>query len=167
MYDFLSTIPWPYKYLKLVPVTKVPNNPESVHKFTEQCVELGFEGSMLRHPVKWYSWKRDDYLLKHKFFIEHDFTIVGYYEGKGEFKGTLGGVIVEGEYEGKKIKSEVGSGFKYLPEWPDNRDFFWNNQVELMGEIMEVKFQGISDEPNKDGTWSLRFATYKKLKQDR
>lgn len=169
MYDFLSSIPWPYKYLKLVPVTKVPNNPESIHKFTEQCVEMGFEGSMLRHPEVWYSWKRDDYLLKHKFFVEHDFTICGFYEGKGEFEGTLGGVVVEGEYEGKKIKSEVGSGFKYLPEWPDNRDWFWNNQQEIMGEIMEVSFQGISDEPNKDGsgTWALRFATYKKLKQDR
>jgi DNA ligase 1 len=169
MYDFLTSIEEKYEYLRILPVVRVNNNLEDIKVLTQQYVDAGYEGSMLRHPINAYNWIRSDALLKYKFFIEHDFTIVGFYEGEGEFVGTLGGILFEGEYEGKRIKCECGSGFKILPAWPDNRNYFWTHQKKLLGKTVEIKFQGVQDEPNKDGsgTYALRFPTYSKLKLDR
>jgi len=175
MYDYLQNIPelssplphLNYHYVKLLPVTIVKNDLDEITKVTELHMSQGYEGTMLRHPKNWYAWKRDDNLLKHKLFIESDFTITGYYEGEGEFEGTLGGFKIEGEFEGNKIRSEVGSGFKVLPEFLDNRSELWRIRRDLPGQTVEVKFQGITDKPSNDGYYSLRFPVYLKLKQDR
>ena len=145
---------------------KYPEQPD-IDAITRKYVMDGQEGAMLRHPRVWYSWKRDDNLLKHKLFTEHDFEVIGYYEGEGEFEGTLGGIRVKGNYDKKPIISEVGSGFKVLEEHPYNRTSLWEIRDELIGKKVELKFQGITDKPNDEGFWSLRFPVFNKFKEDR
>jgi len=153
-------------YVVPIKYVRVSNHLADIRLITTGYEEQGYEGTMLRHPLNWYSWKRDDNLLKYKNFIEGDFTIVGSFEGKNDLTGTLGGLIIEGEYNGKKIKSEVGSGFKIKEEFPDNRKWFWDSREDIIGKTVEIKFQGITDEES-EGFYSLRFPIYLKLKEDR
>ena len=57
---------------------------------------------------------------------------------EGRFKNTMGMVLVRGEYDEKKILSEVGTG------WTDAvRDELWNNKDEYIGKLIEVRFQEV------------------------
>lgn len=148
--------------VKYLQASLIPNNVHDIMHFCNKYMEEGFEGAMLRNPNVAWCKGRNDNLLKVKVFLEEDFTIVGAVEGNGKIKGMLGTLIVEGEYEGKKIRSEVGSGFS-----EDTRKTFWQIKDSLVGKKVEVKFQNITDKERDDGTFSLRFPVYMKLKLDR
>lgn len=157
-----------FKYLEDVMYYRIDNTPEMVEKFCRKFMEDGYEGVMLRDPEKWYDWKRSNALLKFKLFKEADFTIEDFYEGKDKYEGTLGGLIISGEYTDAEtdktymIKSEVGSGFS-----DELRDEIWNNRSEWLGMVAEIKFQNITDKPNDVGIYSLRFPVFLKTKEDR
>ena len=167
-----------FKSLIKVVYHRLPNTPKQIELMCENYMNQGYEGVMLRDPIKWYDWKRSNALLKFKLFKEDDFQIVGFYEGEAgtKLEGTLGGLIVEGLYNPYKdvevkcnmivklmdIKSEVGSGFS------DNlRNDIWNNKDEYLGKMAEIKFQNITDKPNENGVYSLRFPVFLKTKEDR
>jgi DNA ligase-1 len=104
-----------------------------------------------------YNWKRSDALLKYKSFFEEDLKVVGVVEGKGKYQGMLGAFVCEGVVEGHKISTEVGSGFD-----DEMREFFWKNRKNLIGMMVEVKYQGLTDSQD-----SLRFPIFQKTKEDR
>jgi DNA ligase-1 len=52
-------------------------------------LEGGYEGQMIRHPKMPYQHKRTDYLLKRKEFVDAEFPIIGYREGKGNRQGCI------------------------------------------------------------------------------
>ena len=85
--------------------------PKQLKDDIDMAVEKGWEGLILRNADTVYEGKRTKNLLKVKKMHEHEFKIVGFQEGEGQLEGTLGAIKVEGEYEGKKIKAKVGSGF--------------------------------------------------------
>ena len=157
-----------FKYLVKVPYHYIINKSDEIVKYCEMFMQEGYEGVMLRDPIKPYDWKRSNALLKFKLFKEADFTIVGFYEGKDKYEGTLGGLIVSGEYTDEEknitytIKSEVGSGFSDAL-----RDEIWENRNEYLEKIAEIKFQNVTDEPDKNGAFSLRFPVFLKTKEDR
>jgi DNA ligase-1 len=168
--------------LVLVPYKKVVNTHSNILQAMMEFTSFGFEGIMLRHPEIAYEWKRGNGLLKYKPFIEHDFIIVGAERGDpdGKFASTLGALIIEGEYKGKKIRCEVGSGFSEVGvewldwnggDWGSNskppRDWLWHNKERLVGLTLETQFQAVTDKPDADGIWSLQFASYRQLKLDR
>lgn len=141
-------------------------------------VLLGYEGIMLRHPEKLIEFKRNDALLKYKPFHEADFIITGFFEGKGHIAGMLGGFYMEGVVElidpsgvenvPVKVRFKVGSGFTKTG-FLDSRDSLYRIALEgcLEGNLAEIKYQEITDKPDKDGYYSLRFPVFVKLKQDR
>lgn len=145
------------KTLKIVP-TQVVRNPthSQIMVMVNDYVADGFEGAMIKDPGSPYVFKRGKNLLKAKLFFDQDFEVIGFYEGKGRHKGRLGGVIVEGEYEGIKIQSRVGSGFDDAI-----RDEIWGSRTEWMGAIVQVQFQ----EATKDG--SLRFPVFIMRRKDK
>lgn len=152
--------------IKHVPLHQV--EAEMVEMTMKDYVAQGYEGIMLRHPEKLIEFKRNDALLKYKPFKEADFTVTGVFEGKGHITGMLGGLYVEGMVDNKKIRSKVGSGFTKTGQ-QDSRDSLWWLALKsrLEGNLVEIKYQEITDKPDKDGYYSLRFPVFTKFKQDR
>lgn len=156
----------------IVPQQPVNCNPRDIKQLAKTYVDMGYEGIMLRHPKNPYSWKRDNDLLKFKFFQEMDLTIVDLFEGNNKYEGKMGGMICKGileqtDQDGEpfllEIVTEVGSGFTDA-----QRVEFWAMRDQLIGKTVEVQFQNITDRADPEtGTYSLRFPTFLKLKEDR
>ena len=87
--------------------------------------------------------------------------IVGAQEGEGRLVGTLGSLIVEGEINGVKVRSSVGTGLT------DNDRKALYADSELIGKILTVNYQSLTDNPDKEGYYSLRFPSFAGIKQDR
>lgn len=128
---------------------------EKVEEILDMTGEGGFEGAMVNRDAT-YQAKRTKNLLKVKAFYENDLTILGFNEGEGEFKGTLGSITVN--YRGFSVN--VGSGFKQEERW-----HIWNNQDEYIGKICAVRCKGESQD--KDGNKSMQFPTWNGLRIDK
>lgn len=111
------------------------------------------EGIMVKKYDAYYEAKRNDNWLKIKPNISVDLAIVGFEEGTGRNLGRLGAMICEGEDQGRKIRVNVGSGYS-----DDLREEIWKNREKLLGEIVEVRADAVSQ--NQDGTYSLRFPRF-------
>lgn len=163
MYDLLHTIKNDedvipnLTHINFLEPIRVPNKEEDINRLTNAYIDLGYEGSMLRHPVNFYCNKRSDDLLKVKFMKEMDLEIMDMVEGEGRNKNSLGALICEGYMDGKLIKTEVGSGFTDM-----DRLELWINKDKYISTNIEVSYQGITD-----GGESLRFPIFKRLKEDR
>jgi DNA ligase-1 len=119
-----------------------------------KAIAGGYEGIMLKDPNALYECKRSVAWLKLKPFIEVSLTVVATEEGTGKNVGKLGALVCEGVDDGQEIKVNVGSGFT-----DSDRDSFWNSRSELLGNIVEVRADAITQ--NQDGTYSLRFPRFK------
>ena len=140
---------------------KIPNTYEAVHEACRKYTVQGYEGVVLRHPEIAYHEGRSNHLLKYKFFNEAELKIVGAQEGEGRLIGTLGSLIVEGEINGIKVRSSVGTGLT------DNDRKALYADAGLIGKILTVNYQAITDSPDKEGYYSLRFPSFAGIKQDR
>jgi len=89
-------------------------NTEEVEVYHEEFLEKGYEGSILRQN-KPYECKRSWTLMKVKDFSDAEATIVGFVEGKGKRKGTVGKFIGE-DKDGNIFGMPVMDKFKYLQE---------------------------------------------------
>ena len=121
----------------------IPNNFQSIEKVCEKFTAQGYEGVVLRNPDKPYFEGRNNDLLKYKFFKEADLKIVSVNEKS---------VVVKGIFNGQKVETNV----KYR-----------SSEKNLIGKILTVKFQSLTDRPNKDGFFSLRFPSAIGFKEDR
>ena len=87
--------------------------------------------------------------------------IVGVIEGEGRLAGTLGSLVVEGTVEGKAVRSCVGTGLT------DEDRKILSQDNHLIGKVLTVKYQAITDKPDKEGFYSLRFPSFIGVKEDR
>lgn len=123
----------------------------------EQVLLCQQEGLMINLKDSPYEFKRSNNLIKVKKMYPADLKVIGFEEGSGKNKGTLGAIVVD--YKGFPVK--VGSGFK-----DDERKFFWENQDDLLGAIVTVQY--FEETTNKkDNSLSLRFPVYKGLRTDK
>lgn len=121
----------------------------------DKQISLEHEGVMVNLVNAPYEGKRTKNILKVKAMQDCDLKIIGFEEGTGKNKGTLGAVIVD--YKGFEVK--VGSGFT-----DQDRDYFWVNQKELLGRIITVQY--FEETTNKkDNSLSLRFPVYLELRE--
>lgn len=169
MVDLLDSLKLDYNYnfLKLVPYSLIPNDFEVIKAKCCQYMEQGFEGIMLRDESVWYDRKRSDALLKYKLFKENDFIVKDVLIGtRGtKFESTLGSFECYGKLKldsGEEVDVSFNANFKgtYIA-----RDRIWKDRAKLIGSIVEVTYQDISQ--NADGRYSLRFPYVTKLKTDR
>jgi len=128
--------------------------PADVDRLMKKFVKAGFEGAVLKDLDSVYSFKRSSAWLKVKPFKSSDLPIVGYEEGKGRLKGTLGKILVKGP---KGTLSGVGTGFT-----DKQRDEFWKMGDKMMGLIAEVRYQNVSQTSG-----ALRFPVFSRLRTDR
>jgi DNA ligase-1 len=132
------------------------DSPEGNQRFREinqKAIDGGFEGIMIKDPKTPYECKRTASWLKLKPFIEVSLCVNSIEEGTGRNVGKLGAFVCEGVDDGRTIHCNVGSGFTDL-----NREEFWNNRDEIIGKIVEVRADAITQ--NQDGSYSLRFPRF-------
>ena len=113
----------------------------------------GWEGLMLNNADAPYQSKRVKDLLKVKKFKTVDVRVTSVFEGEGALAGTLGGINVEFDVDGKTYTSKCGSGFSL-----EQRDKYWADPSLLVGKIVELKCFEVS--ADKDGVRSLRFPVW-------
>ena len=123
--------------------------------YNKMCIDRGFEGIMVKPVNGIYECKRSTLWLKVKPFIEVSLTVIGVEEGTGRNIGKLGALIVEGKDSGKFIKTNVGSGLT-----DSDRETYWKAKDKLIGQVVEVRADAITQNQNAKDEWSLRFPRF-------
>lgn len=119
-----------------------------------KCDIDGKEGVMINDLDAPYKAGRVDGILKLKKVLVADVRIEGFEIGDGKNRNKLGALIVSFDYGGFKNICKIGTGFN-----DEEREYFWNNQNDYIGKIIEVTYQKITK--NKDNDfYSLGFASY-------
>lgn len=140
------------KHLRVI-TGELIENEEELQKYYELQLENGEEGAMIKTLDGLYEFKRTYAWQKMKPEHSEDLEIVGIDEGKGKYVGQLGAFICKLD-NGDTVN--VGSGLK-----DEERVELWPRREELIGELIEVKFQ----EKTKDG--SMRFPIFIKFRPDK
>jgi DNA ligase-1 len=111
--------------------THVINNEDEVTQWYENYVERGYEGQMLRTDGL-YENKRSKFLLKHKSFIDEEYTILDIVEGIGNKTGMVGSFVFE---------TKTGKRFNSSPKfnWEECTKM-WNERESLIGKSATVKY---------------------------
>ena len=123
--------------------------------YNRLCIDKGFEGIMVKPVTGIYECKRSSLWLKVKPFIEVSLKVVDTEEGTGRNAGKLGALVVEGTDMDKFIKTNVGSGLTDA-----DRETFWEAKDKLIGQIVEVRADAITQNQDTDNEWSLRFPRF-------
>jgi len=102
-----------------------------VMELYEKYIEMGYEGQMLRLDGK-YENKRSRNLMKHKTFIDEEYTIIDICEGEGNRSGTAGYFVFRTR-DGKPFKSNVKG------TWEETAEML-RNKAQLIGKEATVKY---------------------------
>jgi DNA ligase-1 len=132
-----------------------PDGQKQFADYNKLCIDRGFEGIMVKPITGTYECRRSALWLKVKPFIEVSLKVIDTEEGTGRNAGKLGALIVEGKDSGKFIKTNVGSGLT-----DTDRETFWNDKDKLVGQIVEVRADAITQNQDTTDTWSLRFPRF-------
>jgi len=111
--------------------TEICNDEDEVMGLYEEYVDNGFEGQMLRLN-KEYENKRSKSLMKHKSFVDEEYTILDIVEGEGNRTGTAGYMVFE-TAEGKRFKSNVKG------TWEETAEML-KNKKKLIGKEATIKY---------------------------
>lgn len=125
----LANLDLPYCCV-LVPTDKVVCMKDVDAKYEEYITE-GYEGQILRQDGK-YENKRSKSLLKHKSFMDAEFTIKDVCEGEGNKMGMVGYMMFTNK-DGVSFKSNVKAN------WEQSKEM-WKNKKQLIGKEATIKF---------------------------
>jgi len=156
-----------HAHVRLV-LPEVIENEQQLLRYEEECINLGYEGVMIRSKMGPYkegrSTVKEGYLLKLKRFEDSEAKVVGFEERMhndndaeedafGRTKrssakaglvpdGTLGKIRVVDIHNG--VDFEIGTGFSQA-----QRDNIWANRKAWLGRVVKYKFQpsGMKDKP--------------------
>lgn len=146
------------KWINPVPVLyKGEYNKDIVNSELQKQIDLKNEGIMINYSKAPYQAKRNKFILKVKQMQSADLKVIGFEEGTGKNKNTLGAIIVN--YKGYEVK--VGSGFT-----EEDRDYIWKNKDKIINTIIEVQY--FEETTNKkDNSLSLRFPVFLRYRNDK
>lgn len=120
-----------------------------VYELQAQYEIEGDEGAMIINNMPYYKGRKSNKLLKLKSTLTQDCVIQDLYEGTNKYQNMLGGVAVRQE---NNVICKVGSGFS-----DDERKKIWTNPQSIMGRIIEVKYQEMTDEQRMRFPIFIRF----------
>jgi DNA ligase-1 len=103
--------------------------------YNKMCIDRGFEGIMVKPITGVYECKRSTLWLKVKPFIEVSLTVKDTEEGTGRNVGKLG-----------------------LTD--SDRETYWKAKEKLIGQVVEVRADAITQNQNAKDEWSLRFPRF-------
>lgn len=153
------------------PLTSINNLPyyyrgkvthEQLEAIVETCDKVGDEGIMINDLYAGWEGKRTSNILKFKKNLIADVEVIDMTEGEGKHLGVLGSIKVRFYYNEKFNYCYVGSGFT-----DEERKRFWNNPEEILGKIVEVKYQKITKAEDSED-YALGFASYNhRIREDK
>lgn len=145
-------------------------SPCELEEYERKCLEMGYEGIMLRDPKSFYkfgrSTLREGALLKLKRFLDSEAIVIGMeelmhnnnvlekdelgYAKRSSHKENLTPAGILGALHVKDVNTDVefhiGTGFDY-----DTRKYLWENRFEFMKYANIVKYKyfpsGVKDLP--------------------
>jgi ATP-dependent DNA ligase len=129
---------------------RLVHNTEEVEVAHEDYLELGYEGSILRKNES-YECKRSWTLMKVKDFSDSEAEIIGWIEGKGKRKGTIGkfqAVDVDGNYFGMPVMDKfeyLQKNFKKMQGWIGKTATFTYFERTNAGSYRHPLFKAIRD----------------------
>lgn len=126
-----------------------------IEPLLKQMDDEGKEGLILNRDTK-YKCKRNNGILKVKSFYHCDVLCKRIELGTGKYSKTLGSVVVD--YKG--FECGVGSGFT-----DEQRDFYFRNQGEIIGKIVQVKYK--EESKNKNDGISIQFPIFQCVRNDK
>lgn len=144
-----------FSSLHFVEPLAILDNPtiEQFNELMNKVVSDGFEGIMIKPLNSKYKAKRSYDWQKLKPFMSDEFNIIGFENGDGKYKNTLGKVIIDVN----GVQVGVGSGFS-----DSQRNEIWLNQNQYLGKQIEVQYQ-----EKIEKTGALRFPTVKSIRLDK
>jgi DNA ligase-1 len=125
-------------------------------EINESAIAGGYEGIMIKDPEAGYECKRSVAWLKQKPFIEVTLEVKGVEEGTGKNVGRLGALVCEGQDDGKFISVNVGGGYT-----DDLRNSIWADPNSVIGQLVEVRADALTQNQDSEGEWSLRFPRFR------
>ena len=145
------------KFIIEVPILYQGTDENKILEYITWARDNGLEGVMINICEAPYECKRSKTILKGKVMQSCDLKIVGFEEGEGNFKGTLGRINVE--YKNNIVG--VGSGFDL-----ETRNEIWNNKDKYINKIAEIQYFEESTN-QKDGKLSLRFPVFLRMRLEK
>jgi len=111
-----------------------------IHQLEAQYIAEGYEGVMTNPDIPYYLGKSSNKMLKFKTFLSMDCEVVSAFLGDplGKYNNTLGKFLVKQE---NGVLCEVGGGYD-----DSERDELWANRKDLIGRVMEVKYQNLTED---------------------
>lgn len=153
--EILSLRKLPYYYVGFV-----SNN--TLMSILDECDKAGKEGLMINDFNAIWEGKRTDSILKLKKNLIADVRVLEVVAGQGKHEGKLGALKVEFYYKEKMNTCLIGSGFT-----DEEREYFWKYPDEIIGKIIEVKYQKIT-KPETSECYALGFASYNhRIREDK
>jgi len=104
---------------------------EDIENYYFEYVEQGYEGQMIRLDNE-YENKRSKSLLKHKSFIDEEYTILDIEEGGGNKTGMIGSFVFENK-DGKRFNASPKFNWEECTE-------MWKQKDTLIGKQATVKY---------------------------
>mgnify|MGYP003332381396 FL=1 len=106
-------------------------NENEIYNWYEEYINEGYEGQIIRTDGL-YENKRSKTLLKHKSFIDEEYTILDIEQGIGNKAGMVGSFV---------FKTKTGKQFNASPKfnWEQCIEM-WKNRIELIGKQATVKY---------------------------
>lgn len=132
--NYLNDVPDNWDELRFVE-TILCKNQEELDDLMGKYIEDGYEGQMLRFMDSPYEHKRTNKLLKRKEFIDGEFEIIGYREGKGNRVGCI--VLRCKTADGKEFDSSVKGSIEYTRKLYEAGD-------SLIGLFATIKYQRLT-----------------------
>tara|TARA_B110000208_G_scaffold28136_2_gene36799 strand:+ start:1977 stop:3119 length:1143 start_codon:yes stop_codon:yes gene_type:complete len=119
-----------------VPTTLIKTK-EEIEPLHDMFVSEGFEGLMLRNMDSPYQIdKRSKHLQKYKKFVDSEYEITGFKEGKGDAKGTVVWQCV----------TESGKSFSVRPVGTTaHKKKLFENGDDYIGKLLTVVYQELTD----------------------
>ena len=146
-----------FTFFELLPLLYKGSDTSVIAEFLDRAIADDQEGIMINICDAPYEFKRTTNLLKVKKMQTMDLEIIGFEEGSGKYKDTLGAILVR--YKNGNIV-KVGSGFT---DWL--RSEIWNNRNKYQGMVSEIQY--FESTTNDDGGESLRFPIFKDFRPDK
>ncbi len=135
------------------------NSKEDAGKIYADYVAKGLEGIILKDPEALWEDKRSKSLVKFKEVHDGDLEVIEVLEGDKKNKGKAGALLLRSACG--KLITKVGSGFT-----DKDREDIWARRDEVIGMIVEINYNAITQARNKD-TWSCFLPIFVKFRDDK
>jgi DNA ligase-1 len=123
----------------IVSTVKIDNEKDLYSYYDIYVGILGYEGQMIRLD-KEYESKRSKSLLKHKSFIDEEYTILDVVEGEGNKTGMVGSFVFENK-DGYKFNGSPKFNHSICKE-------MWEQRDSLIGKEATIKYFNLTPDKN-------------------